>query len=101
MRGDGRLLVTMGLGFRAAPCAFGVLWMVAICRPARAAEHVTLKNGFELDCTRRIVVGDRMRLYFVPKGVSRAEGVSGDDANYVEVAADAVVRVETIADPVE
>jgi soluble lytic murein transglycosylase-like protein len=89
----------MGSGFRAAACAVGVLWMVAVSRPARAAEHVTLKNGFELDCTRRIVVGDRVRLYFVPKGPSVAEGV-GDDANYVEVAADAVVRVETIADTV-
>jgi soluble lytic murein transglycosylase-like protein len=99
MNRDGRLKVTMGLGFRAMVCAFGVLWMVAVCRPARAAEHVTLKNGFELDCTRRIVVGDRVRLYFVPKGPSVAEG-AGDEANYVEVAADAVVRVETIADPV-
>jgi soluble lytic murein transglycosylase-like protein len=89
----------MRLGFRAAACAFGVLGMVAVCRPARGAEHVTLKNGFELDCTRRIVVGDRVRLYFVPKGPSDAEGAS-DDGNYVEVAADAVVRVETIADPV-
>jgi soluble lytic murein transglycosylase-like protein len=89
----------MGFGFRATVCAFGVLWMGAICHPARAAEHVTLKNGFELDCTRRIVVGDRVRLYFVPKGPSLAEGAS-DDANYVEVAADAVVRVEMIADPV-
>jgi soluble lytic murein transglycosylase-like protein len=89
----------MGLGFRAAVCALGVLGMAAVCRPARATEHVTLKNGFELDCTRRIMVGDRVRLYFVPKGPSVAEGV-GDDANYVEVAADSVVRVETIADAV-
>lgn len=57
---------------------------------ARAAEHVTLKNGFELDCARREVVGDRVRLY-----------LAKDSANYLDVAADAVVRVEAIPDPPE
>ena len=56
---------------------------------ARAAEHVTLKNGFELDCSRRELVGDRVRLYTLGSG----------EANYLEVAADAVVRVEAIPDP--
>jgi soluble lytic murein transglycosylase-like protein len=83
---------------RTTVCALAVLGMAGTCRPAKAAEHVTLKNGFELDCTRRAVVGDRVRLYFLPQGSSLA-GDAGDDANYVEVAADAVVRVETIADP--
>ncbi len=54
---------------------------------------MTLKNGFELDCVRREVVGDRVRLYMAAQGGSVA-----DDANYFEVAADAVVRVEAIAD---
>jgi soluble lytic murein transglycosylase-like protein len=58
---------------------------------ARAAEHVTLKNGFELDCSRRELVGDRVRLYTL--------GSSAEVANYFEVAADAVVRVEIIPDP--
>ncbi len=57
--------------------------------PAHALEHVTLKNGFEYDCVRREAVGDRIRLYF---------GAGG--ANYLEIAADAVVRVETLPDPV-
>ncbi len=30
---------------------------------AHAVEHVTLKNGFELDCVRREIVGDKVRLY--------------------------------------
>ncbi len=55
---------------------------------ARAAEHVTLKNGFELDCARREMVGDRMRLYLTLGAES-----------YMDVAADAVVRVEMIPDP--
>jgi soluble lytic murein transglycosylase-like protein len=58
---------------------------------ARAAEHVTLKNGFELDCSHRELVGDRVRLYTL--------GSSAEAANYFEVAADAVVRVEAIPDP--
>lgn len=59
---------------------------------ARAAEHVTLKNGFEMDCSRREVVGDRVRLYLVDAGVANA-------ANYLEVASDSVARVEMIPDP--
>ncbi len=66
-----------------------MLLALAVCPVARAAEHVTLKNGFELDCVRREVVGDKIRLYFVGKN---------PDANYMDVAGDAVVRVETIAD---
>jgi soluble lytic murein transglycosylase-like protein len=65
------------------------LMVLAVCPLVRAAEHVTLKNGFELDCVRREVVGDKVRLYFAGKSA---------EANYLEVAADSVVRVETIAD---
>jgi soluble lytic murein transglycosylase-like protein len=41
-----------------------------------------------LDCVRREVVGDHVRLYLTGR----------DAANYLEVASDAVVRVEAIAD---
>jgi hypothetical protein len=71
---------------------FGVAMMAALCPLARGAEHVTLKNGFELDCVRREAVGDKVRLYF-----ARGSG-STEDSNYMEVAADSVVRVETVAD---
>jgi len=70
----------------------GLAMMVAVCPLTHAAEHVTLKNGFELDCARREAVGDKIRLYLVEKG-----GVAAD-SNYLEVAADSVVRVETVAD---
>jgi len=64
--------------------------MLAACAPmARALEHVTLANGFELDCVRREVVGDKLRLYF-----------AGSGENYMDVAPNAVVRVETMPDPV-
>jgi hypothetical protein len=58
----------------------------ALLPVARASEHVTLKNGFEVDCVRREVVGDKVRLYLTGAG------------NYMDVAADALVRVETVAD---
>ena len=70
------------------------LWLgvlaVVVCPLAGAMEHVTLKNGFAVDCVRREMVGDRMRLY--------VDGAA-DGSNYFEVAADDVVRVETVADP--
>ncbi|WP_353066166.1 lytic transglycosylase domain-containing protein [Tunturibacter psychrotolerans] len=66
--------------------------IAAVCPLARAAEHVTLKNGFELDCVRREAVGDKVRLYF-PEKAGAAAG-----SNYMDVAAESVVRVETVAD---
>ena len=60
---------------------------------ARAAEHVTLRNGFALDCARRETVGDKIRLYF-----AKSDGRTTAD-NYMDVAPDAVVQVETVPDP--
>jgi soluble lytic murein transglycosylase-like protein len=77
---------------RLSAFGFGLAVMAAVCPLARGAEHVTLKNGFELDCVRRESVGDKVRLYFA-RGAASAE-----DSNYLEVAADSVVRVETVAD---
>lgn len=78
----------------------GAAWLVlmgAAGPAARAAEHVTLKNGFELDCVRREVLEDgQVRLFLFPTGPV----VAGASANYMDVAAEAVVRVETVADPV-
>jgi soluble lytic murein transglycosylase-like protein len=39
-----------------------------------AAEHITLKNGFDLTCDHRELAGDRVRLY-----------IDGDSANFIEV----------------
>ena len=33
------------------------------CSAAHAFEHVTLRNGFSLDCVRHEAIGDRIRLY--------------------------------------
>jgi hypothetical protein len=71
---------------------FGAAMLAAVCPMARAAEHVTLKNGFELDCVRREAIGDKVRLYFAEKSGAAA------GSNYMDVAADSVIRVEMIAD---
>jgi soluble lytic murein transglycosylase-like protein len=66
--------------------------VVALCLaagvPAHAAEHVILKNGFEMDCSRVEVMGDRVRLY-----------MGSGEANYQDLASDAIARMETVPDP--
>jgi soluble lytic murein transglycosylase-like protein len=61
---------------------------------AQAMEHVTLKNGFAIDCSRREVVGDHIRLY-----IADANAAASSQSNYLEVVSDAIVRVETVPDP--
>jgi len=78
---------------------------LSLCLPAYGAERVTLRTGFEFDCARRVVVGDRMRLYLMTSAdaiaVAGSAGQSAvQDANYIEVTANSVLRVETIPDPV-
>ena len=70
--------------------AIGLALAGAACPVARAVEHVTLKNGFELDCVRREVIGDKVRLYLT--------GAASAGDSYLEVAADSVIRVETSVD---
>ncbi len=59
---------------------------LALSPIARAAEHITLKNGFELDCGRREAVGDRVRLYF--------SAAAGDASSFLEVDSVAILRIE-------
>jgi len=74
-----------------------MLAVIAVaCASARAAEHVTLRNGFELDCARQEPVGDRVRLYLLPAAGSQG---ASSDVNYIEVSASAVLRVDAIPDP--
>jgi len=79
---------------RLVPIYFGLAVMAVLCPFTRALEHITLKNGFEVDCVRREIVGNKIRLYFASDSTSTAE-----DSNYLEVAADSVFRVEFVADP--
>ena len=90
-------MVGLRVAMRLKAYNFGPFWvglaMMLVCPFAHAMEHVTLKNGFELDCVRRESVGNKIRLYLARNG-----SVAMGDANYLEVAADLVVRVETVAD---
>lgn len=63
--------------------------LLIAARQAHALEHVTLRNGFEYDCVRREIIGDKLRLYF-----------GTDGANYLDIASDAVLRVELLPDPI-
>ena len=55
----------------------------------RIAEHITLKNGFDLICDHREQAGDRVRLFTDP-----------GSASFVEVAATEVALVEPVTIPV-
>jgi soluble lytic murein transglycosylase-like protein len=72
-----------------------VVWTV--CPLARAMEHITLRNGFELDCLRHEAVGNKVRLYLPEKATAVSDSAT-NAANYLEVSADAIVHVETVAD---
>lgn len=63
------------------------------CAFAHAAEHVTLRNGFELDCQRQEPAGDRIRLYLMPPADG---GISAGPPNYMEVPASQILRSESI-----
>ena len=80
-----RLATMRRHGVRALALALGCLPLAS-----RAAEHITLRNGFELDCVRRELLGDKMRLYFAT--------AAGAPENFMEVPAESVLRVETVAD---
>jgi soluble lytic murein transglycosylase-like protein len=69
-----------------------------MCPLAHAMEHITLRNGFELDCVRQEVIGNKVRLYLPEDGPTVSNSATSD-TNYLEVAADAIVRVEKVADP--
>lgn len=58
----------------------------AIC-PLYAAQRVTLRNGFALNCARSETIGNKVRLYMAA------------NANYLEVDASAIAQVETVPDP--
>jgi soluble lytic murein transglycosylase-like protein len=79
--------------FRYRTILRGAAMILLMCPLARAAEHVTLKNGFELDCVRREAIGDKVRLYFAGKA-----GAAAEDSNYQDFAAEDIARVETVAD---
>ena len=67
---------------------FAVATIVGFAMCARAAERVTLRNGFTMRCDHHAVVDGHMRLYLTP----------GED-DYVDFGQDEVATFETVADP--
>jgi soluble lytic murein transglycosylase-like protein len=62
--------------------------LVALTPSARAAERVTLRNGFEMLCNHHARIQDHVRLYL-------SAGVN----NYIEFPAQDIATVEQIPDP--
>jgi len=65
-----------------------VVALAALATPARAAERVTLGNGFEMRCDHHAAVEGRIRLYLG----------AGED-NYIEFAPREIAGVEQVPDP--
>lgn len=76
--------------------AASLVVLLGLSGHARAAEHVILRNGFEVDCARQEPAGDRVRLYLLP---SLGPSASAAAPNYIEVGAAQIVRTEWMAEP--
>jgi soluble lytic murein transglycosylase-like protein len=76
-------------GISCAGMAASVLLLAGGAGPLHAAEHITLRNGFDLICDHREVAGDRVRLYTTATG-----------SNFTEVSSADIVSSEFVALPV-
>jgi soluble lytic murein transglycosylase-like protein len=65
-----------------------VLLAAGVSLPVFAAEHITLRNGFDLICDHREPAGDRIRLY-----------MKAGDPNFMEVSAEDIASSEFIQLP--
>lgn len=63
--------------------------LLASLPSVRAAEHVTLSNGFAMDCDHHALVDGQMRLY-----------LGAGEASYIALRPDEVTGIETVPDPV-
>ncbi len=67
---------------------FTVAVLLVLAPSARAAERVTLRNGFEMRCDHHAQIESRVRLY-----------LSAGEDNYIEFASQDIARVEQVPDP--
>jgi hypothetical protein len=70
--------------------AVPVLLLAGVAAPLRAAEHITLRNGFDLICDHREAAGNHVRLYMTATGPNFMEVSSGDIASSEFVALPAI-----------
>jgi hypothetical protein len=66
----------------------GLAALAALAPVAQAVEHVTLRNGFEMDCHHHARVEGHVRLYF-----------NADEVNYGDFTPEQIIRFEQIPDP--
>jgi hypothetical protein len=64
------------------------LALAALAPVAQAAERVTLRNGFEIDCHHHVRVENQIRLY-----------LSAGENNYIERLPEDIASIETVPDP--
>ncbi len=62
--------------------------VAALCPPADSGERVTLRNGFEMNCTHHAEIEGRTRLYLG----------TGEDS-YIDFRPEQIAEVETVPDP--
>lgn len=62
--------------------------LTALAPAARAAERITLRNGFAITCDHHAVVESHMRLY-----------LSAGEDNYIEFPSAEIVQLEQVPDP--
>jgi len=62
--------------------------LAALAPAARAAERVTLRNGFEIDCHHHLQVQNQIRLY-----------LSAGEDNYIERLPEDIASIESVPDP--
>jgi hypothetical protein len=62
--------------------------LASLAPAARAAERITLRNGFEIRCDHHTPVEDRVRLY-----------LSAGEDNYIEFQPEQIAAVESVPDP--
>jgi hypothetical protein len=65
-----------------------IMGSIALLPELRAAERVTLNNGFEVRCDHHAQVEGRVRLY-----------LSGSEDNYIEIVPKEITAVEAVPDP--
>jgi hypothetical protein len=75
---------------RRAGCGVALIagLLAGVALPAQAAEHITLKNGFDLLCDHRALQGSHVRLF-----------LSKSENNFVDVEAAEIASAEWVADP--
>ena len=71
-----------------AQIVVGAAALVALAGPVRAAERVTLSNGFSMACNHHLLSDGKMRLF-----------TSVGDDSYIEVAPEEVARIDMVPDP--